>query len=141
MGYRPLLVLADEGWYRRAFEATYSDCSPLQTHDGMQVRFYPSDFDHAFFCDTDRHGNAIPPVFDRERGEHLHWIAACLSDPTLSSYRRVMENGDVRRLILVPSEPYLVVLRGVIGPASRFCTAYVVKSASALSRIQGNPPW
>jgi len=139
--YRPLLILPDEAAYGSHYEANYVLQSPLTMHDGMLARFYPEAFDHAFYQETDRRGNPIAPIFSGERAERLLWIAECLSDSALPNYRRVMPWGDVRRLILVPAEPYVVVLRAVRGHTAKFLTAYAIQSTGTLANIQGNPPW
>jgi hypothetical protein len=108
----------------------------------MEVQFFADRFGHAFFRDRDRRGNTLdPPVFEAKRAERLHWIQACLEDDTLENYRRVMDNGSVWRLVLLPAEPYVVVLRTVCDDVARFWTAYVVDSARALTNIQSNPRW
>lgn len=52
-----------------------------------------------------------------------------------------MDNGEVRRLIFVPEEAYVVVLRAVRGMTCKFLTAYVVHSQAAASKIRSNPRW
>ena len=141
MPYRPLLILPDEAAYRSRYETDYVQQSPLVMHDGMRARFYPEAFDHAFYQETDRRGNPIPPVFSNERAERLLWIAECLSDAALPNYRRVMPRGEVRRIILVQTEPYVVVLRAVRGNSAKFLTAYAIQRTRTLTGIQGNPPW
>jgi hypothetical protein len=141
VSWQPLLHLPDEHSYRERFNEEYVNYSPLVMHDGMRVMFYPEMFDHAFFQDTDRGGRRIPPVFSLERAERLLWIQGCLTDPSLPSYRRVMANGEVRRLILVESEQYLVVLRGVRGLTARFLTAYVADASGTVAKIKANPIW
>ena len=136
-----MLHLPDEDAYRQRFLEEYCALSPLLMHDHMRVAFYPECFDHAFFQDTERGGRPITPVLSRERAERLLWIARCLSDSALPNYRRAMGEREVRRLILVPEESYVVVLRAVKGMTSKFLTAYVVGSATTVAKIRGNPPW
>jgi len=141
VSWRTLLHLPGEEAYRQRYLEEYCTCSPLLMHDRMRVAFYPESFGHAFYQDTDRRGNSIPAVFSRERGQRLLWIGDCLTRPELPNFRREMGNGEVRRLILVPDEPYVVVLRAVKGMKCKFLTAYVVESASAVKKIRGNPSW
>jgi len=143
--YHRLLHLPDEAAYRRAYEERYCARGPLLTHDRMSVFFYPDAFDHAFFQDTDRRGAKITPVFIFPRAKRLLWIEACLEDVSLPSYSRIMPWEEERRLILVPTEPYLVVIRDVRreagGTSGKFLTAYPVTSRLALSKMRGNPVW
>ena len=141
MCYRPLLHLQDESAYRTYYLQTLCRAGSITMCDGMRVRFFPEAFDHAFYQNTDRRGCPITPIFCMDRAERMAWMPECLRDGALPNYRRVMPNGEIRRLVLVPSERYLVVLRAVRGMTCKFLTAYVVNSQSALRNIQANPLW
>jgi hypothetical protein len=73
----------------------------------------------------------------------MGWIKAVLGDPVLELYRRVMPGSKVRRIALEPATRYAVVIQMDPGNPlrARFITAYVVDSASALSKMRSNQKW
>jgi hypothetical protein len=73
----------------------------------------------------------------------MNWIKAVLEDPTLEVYRRVMPDSKVRRIALEPTARYAVIIQIDSSKPlrARFITAYVVDSASALTKMRSNPMW
>jgi hypothetical protein len=73
----------------------------------------------------------------------MDWIKAVLEDPALEVYRRVMPDSKVRRIALEPATRYAVIIQ--VDPSNplraRSITAYVVDSASALSKMRSNQKW
>jgi hypothetical protein len=92
--------------YREHFERVY--CSnTLTTFDGIDVRFFPERFDHAFHEGTFKSG------FSRERAERIDWIGAALTDEAARLYigwdtdrRREMPN----RRVCVAGANYVVII-------------------------------
>lgn len=136
-----LLVLPTVDDYRRHYLTTYCR-GGIVTFDGINVRFFPETFDHAFFRDSDR-WTKDKAVFDRRRAERMDWIRALLLDPSAELYRRVMHDGKLRRIALDPPTRYAVIIQ--MNPKcqseARFITAYVVDSCSALQKMRSNPRW
>ena len=141
MALPPLLKLSSTVAYRNHFRKHYVGTGPVITFDGIEVRFFPHNFDHTFFTESVR-GSRIKDKFDGERARRMDWIAAVLRARTAELYRRVMANGKLRRIALVSAERYAVIIavdKNV--RRANFVTAYVVNSDSALSKMRSNPKW
>ncbi len=137
----PLLMLGDEAAYRKHWLQNYVDSSPLTTFDGIAVRFFPEAFDHAFFKDSITRSSA-KDTFDFERARRMDWIASVLGNSSTELYRRLMSNGKTRRIALVTSKRYAVIIQlGAVRKPARFITAYLVDSESALKNMRANPKW
>jgi hypothetical protein len=137
----PLLKLSNEAAYREHFRKHYLTGTPLVTFDGIRVRFFAHNFDHAFFTESVR-DSGIKDTFDWSRAERMDWVGAVLRSSAVELYRRVMPKGKVRRIALIPAERYTVVI-GVEKSLrlANFVTAYVVNSDSALNKMMSNPKW
>ncbi len=137
----PLLKLANEAAYRNYFFRHYVSSGPVVTFDGLEVRFFAHNFDHAFFTESER-GSGVKDRFDWTRAERINWIEAVLRDSTVELYRRKMPGGRVRRIALAPAERYVVIVAVDRNPRrASFVTAYVVNNDSALRKMTGNPKW
>jgi hypothetical protein len=136
----PLLKLPGRNPYWGHFKKRYLS-GPLITFDGIEVRFYAHNFGHAF-CTESTRGSGRKDSFDWDRAERMDWIAGVLRDGTVEVYRRVMPDGRVRRIALVPAERYAVVIAVEKNlRRAHFVTAYVVNSTSALNKMRSNPKW
>jgi len=143
MALPPLVFYATEAEYRAHFINKYvRQANSVITFDGITVRFFQENFNHAFFTSSSRK-TPKKDRFDRSRAQRIDWIKYVLEDPTMEVYRRVMPNGKVRRITLEPTTPYAVIIQ--INPKdptqARFITAYVVNSQSALRKMRSNPKW
>jgi len=137
----PLLKLSSEAAYREHFRKHYLTGTPLVTFDGIRIRFFAHNFDHAFFTESVR-GSGMKDRFDRSRAERMDWIGAVLCSSAVELYRRVMPKGSVRRISLVPVERYAAVIAVEKKLRSaNFVTAYVVNSNSTLKKMRSNPKW
>ncbi|MCD6100299.1 hypothetical protein DRQ11_00240 [candidate division KSB1 bacterium] len=143
MALPPLIIFPTEAEYRTYFINKYvGQANSVITFDGITVRFFRENFNHAFFTSSSR---KFPrkDQFDRSRAERIDWIKHVLEDPAMEVYRRVMPNGKVRRIVLEPTTPYAVIIQ--IDPKdctqARFITAYIVNSSSAVKKMRSNPKW
>lgn len=141
-----LLRLPDEASYRAHFEKHLVRGGPIMTHDGIAVRFHQSNFDHAFFRES-RRGSGVKDTFDIPRAERMEWIRAALTDPNAEMYRRQMPDRrrpsrrTTRRVVVVPSAPYAVIIQVNRNAATaNFVTSYV-PGKPALSKMRSNPVW
>ena len=137
----PLLSLPDEATFRAHFEVEFVKGPAVITYDGIRIRFYANQFDHAFY--TSSTPKSRKDTFSLERAQRMNWIRAAATDPNMEVYRRVMTGGRVRRIILEPNEPYVVICEILSTDPSQavFITAYPVKSKSALAKMRSNPRW
>lgn len=137
----PLLKLSSEIEYREYFRRTYVEGEAIGTYDGVEVRFYNNQFDHAFYMSSIRGGGKT--AFDTARAERMDWIRWGLANDSLEVYRRVMDSGAVRRVILEPTAPYVIVCELLPTDPMKaiFITAYVVTDPDTVGLIRGNPRW
>jgi len=137
----PLLHLPDEAAFRAHFEAEYVCGLPVVTYDGIRIRFYANQFDHAFYTSsTPKSGK---DTFNLDRAQRMDWIRVVATDPGMEVYRRVMPGGKVRRIMLEPRKQYVVVCEILSSDPTQavFITAYSVTSKSALAKMRSNPRW
>jgi len=138
MGLPPLLLLPGEQAYRAHYEAQYVRRT-VKTFDGIPVRFYADQFEHAFYGRAVHRGPKT--ALDLARAQRMDWIGWCLGNDSLELYRRRVK-GDLRRLVLEPSTPYVVVIEVRAGGTyGVFITAYVADDASTLPKIRSNNRW
>lgn len=141
--YGSLTVLATEVEYRQFFNEEY--CSKvILTHDGIEVKFRPEHFDHAFFKNASRHARD-KSIFSRERAERITWIKQALLDKSLTLYAgwdsRKKRYDHTRRVCLVTPNGYVVVLRITSKSTAVFNTAYLIDDPDVESKIKGSPIW
>lgn len=137
----PLLRLDGESAYRDHFRDGYLPPAEIHTFDGIHVRFFDGNFHHAFYCESSR-GSGKKDRWSLQRAERMDWIAAVLQDRTAELYRRDMPDRTVRRIALIPSERYTVVIQvNKDQRRANFVTAYVVESDTALRKMRSNPKW
>ena len=105
MALPPLVIYATEAEYRTHFTSKYvGQKNAIKTFDGIAVRFFQENFNHAFFTSSSRR---FPQKnkFDKSRAERIDWIKYVLADSTMEVYRRVMPDRKMRRIALVPATP------------------------------------
>lgn len=137
----PLLQLRNEDDFETHFQQTYLMSESIYTFDGIEVLFFERNFNHAFYTKSDR--NSIKKdMFSLERAQRMDWIKAVLKSSEFELYRRIMRNGIIRRIALVPSERYAVIIQVEKNmKRANFVTAYVVESDVALGKMRSNPKW
>ena len=137
----PLLILPDEASYRAYFKKTYVVGGPIRIFDGIEVRFFEHNFDHAFYIKSSRNSRK-KDKFSSERAKQMDWIKAVLADANAEVYKRVMPNNKLRRIALSSGEKYAVIIQVEKNfRRANFVTAYVVNSASAYNNMRSNPKW
>ena len=144
----PLLNLSDEADYRRHFDLSYVRGSAVVTPDGIWVRFYPEQFDHAFY-DHAYHGKSSPQAqrrdtFDFQRAERMDWLRAVLTDPSVERYRDIRHSKGFWCVVVEPTTPYVVAFKLMKRqpPQARFITAFVVdRPWEYLQKVRRMPTW
>ena len=147
MSYPPFVCYTTEAEYRQHFQRVYCR-GPIQTFDGIAVRFRKEAFDHCFFESSQR--NRIKDKFSRKRAERVDWIKTALQDPNSERYQgwdRDRKAFDPNRRVTIVLSNYVVVI-AMTGPKNaNFVTAYVVDSPSqpgrpnTLHQIRRGPKW
>lgn len=146
--YAPFVEYQTEAEYRTHFERVYCT-GPIETFDGIRVRFRKGRFQHDFYESSRRDGNK--DRFSGDRARRMDWILKVLKDPSAELYqgwdkKRKKYDPD-SRVALVVNE-YVVVIR-LMGPDSaEFVTAYVAgaqptggQRKSTVDMIRSGPEW
>ena len=116
------------------------------THDGIRVKFYDSNFDHAFYESSDRrqsankakHKDILSPV----RLSRMLWIKDTLADPNADMYdgyeSKTRKYNPNKRISVVKGN-YVVVIELQKGGHATFITAYVADNS--IDKIKLSPKW
>ncbi len=139
MSRRPDRVeLENESDYRKHFEASYCQ-GPIETFDGIFVRFKKPDFDHAFFESVVTNDDA----FSRRRAERIDWIRWALQNPgaeLFNGWINKKKRVAKRRRVAIVNGDYVVIIR-ITGPANAvFVTAFVADNVT-VGKIRLNGRW
>lgn len=118
-------------------------CSaPIQTFDGIMVRFDKRDFLHLFFESTKRDGNK--DSFSTRRAERIDWIKAALQDPAAELYQgydnRTRTSMPDRRVCVVSGD-YVVIIDVLDEKKAKIITAFIVDDPEVLQSIKSGPKW
>lgn len=139
MDYPPLVTNATEAEFRVHFERVYCQ-GPIETFDGIQVRFRKSQFDHAFFESK----KAKDDTFSLSRAERIDWIKAALLDNGADlrvgwdNQRRCSARD--RRVAIVKGNYVLIIRLLGSSKSAEFVTAFVADS-STIQKIRKSSKW
>ncbi|MEN8131268.1 MAG: hypothetical protein ABFS45_13955 [Pseudomonadota bacterium] len=138
MAYPPLVHYATEQEYRVHFERVYCR-GPIQTFDGITVRFRKDQFYHCFFESV----NTKDDTFSPRRAERINWIKAALQDQNaelrLGWDNRKKRPANDRRVAIVVGN-YVVIIRIYRRKSAEFITTFVAGQRT-INQIRTNPLW
>jgi len=118
----------------------------IDTHDGIRVKFYDDNFDHAFFESSGRNVSKNSAfhkdVLSYQRLSRIHWIREVLEDPYAEMYvgydsKKKSYNRSSR--VSVVKGNYVVVIQIYRERMARFITAYVANNS--IGKIKQSPKW
>jgi len=147
VAYPPFVKYQKTEKYRAHFEALYC-CGPIETFDGISVRFRKSDFDHAFYESSRRDGHK--DEFSTIRAERIDWIKVALQDPESELYEgwdNKKKRHDKNRRVAIVMYNYVVIIALTGEGRAVFKTAYVDRSIRApgqlttIDKIRSGPKW
>jgi len=105
--------LPDEAAYEKLYLDTYcKSATPIITNDGIQVKFFPERFKHAFYESADRKA-ADKSQFSSERAERILWIKETLQDPTADlrvGWDKKYKRYDKSYRVAVVKNDYVVII-------------------------------
>lgn len=136
-----LVSYPDESDYRSHFARVYC-AGTVATHDGIEVRFRKSQFDHCFFESSKRDGTK--DTFSTKRAERIDWIVATLQDPTahlLAGWDQRTRTYDHTRRVTLVKGNYVVVIALKSKTEADFVTAYVMDTPASLAKLTKAPRW
>jgi hypothetical protein len=135
-----LTLLSNEAAYRTLYIQIYcNNTSPIITFDGIQVRFFPDGFDHAFFESTDRK-NPSKNLFSKDRSERITWIKETLEDSTADirvGWDSKTKSYDNSRRVTIVKGNYVVIIWIKNATMAKFITAYVADNS--IGKILASP--
>lgn len=143
MEYKKLKILEEEE-YRAIWKDEYCDREkPIYTLDGIRVKFFEDQFDHAFF-ESDNWKEKDKSIFSLNRAVKMLWIKNVLQDPeslikqgwnkATNSYLQ-----DIRTAIIV-RKSYLVVIKFQKENEAKFVTAYEINE-EGFEKVMNGPDW
>ena len=141
MAYQ-LTHLPDEAAYRQLYLQTYCNAANhIITFDGIEVKFFPDRFDHAFFESVNRQ-LADKAQFSTVRAERILWIKETLEDPTADlrvGWDKKYKTYDKSFRVAVVKHNYVVIIWIKNGTYAKFITAY--EADNSIGKILGSPVW
>lgn len=127
---------------RQLFLQTYCNpLSPIITFDGIEVKFFPDQFDHAFFESVNRK-LADKTQFSLVRAERILWIKDTLEDPTADlrvGWDKKYKIYDKSYRVAVVKYNYVVIIWIKDVKNGKFITAY--EADKSIGKILGSPVW
>ena len=117
--------------------------APIQTFDGITVKFYPNMFDHVFFESANRKARD-KSILSLNRLEKIYWIKETLLDAEAilkQGWDRDSKKHDPIRRVAIIKGNYIVVIRIYRAGLASFVTAYQVDDDENLKLILEGPDW
>lgn len=114
----------------------------IYTYDGIRVKFYDSNFDHAFYESSDRR-QANKDVLSFRRLARILWIKDALEDPDAElhvGYLSKSQSQSGKRRVTLVKGNYVVVIQLYEDNVANFITAFV-GDEETIQKIKSDPLW
>lgn len=118
----------------------------IYTHDGVRVKFYDTNFDHAFYESSVRkqsgHKQGHKDVLSPVRLSRMLWIKDALADPDAvmyDGYESKKKKHNPNKRVSVVKGNYVVVIEQQKQGHATFITAYVADNS--IEKIKQSPKW
>lgn len=127
--------------YKKYFVDKYCK-KELITFDGISVKFYEDQFEHAFYESSNKK-KRNKDVFSIDRATRIDWIEYVLKNPKAELHLgwdrdKKIYNKD-RRVAIISPEDYVVIIRLNGNNKAKFITAYYADNSA--SEIRKMPLW
>ena len=114
--------------YRDIFESEYCDWqnNPVITFDGISVKFFPNQFDHAF-TESDDWRSGDKSIFSYNRAERISWIRDALEDSTADlriGWDKHTKSYDNTLRVAIVKKCYVVIIKIQNRTTAKFRTAF-----------------
>lgn len=143
------IVDQDIGFYKNIYRKFYCK-SPILTFDGISVKFYVSDFEHAFYESRNRKAKD-KSKFSYQRANRIYWIKWVLECPDAElfiGYNSKTKSYDNTRRVAICVDNYAVIVSIDANDTNKakFITAYVAdgvngKGEKAIDLIKKGSKW
>jgi hypothetical protein len=107
------------------------------THDGQEVEFWQTRFDHAFFSSRDSRFSDEKAVIDARRVARINWICEIIAGRVSNSDCWEITQNLHKRLYRVVPKGYIIWLEKYRSERWTFSTAYLAPAAHLHSRTKG----
>ena len=116
------------------------------THDGIRVKFFDNNFDHAFYESSIRNQSQnkkkVKDVFSPVRASRMLWIKDVLADPNADmyvGYDNKKRKLDKSKRVSIIKDNYVVIIEVRDNKKANFITAFVADNS--IDKIKRNPKW
>ncbi len=109
--------------YREIY-VTSGNRGVMNCHDGDEVIFWESRFDHAFYTPKNWRETSVKQVLDKRRIERMAWIRPLICGDVPNSACWIINENLVKRMYAVASKGYLVWLELKRDGSWQFSSAY-----------------
>lgn len=143
------IVYESVDFYKKIYKKFYCKNS-ICTFDGIEVRFFVSAFEHAFFESNSRK-LADKAKFSYKRANRIYWIKWVLQSNEAEiyiGYNTKTKKYDNNRRVAVCIEEYVVIIEidRANNKKAKFVTAYIADGANskgekAIQLIRSSPKW
>ncbi|MCF6309618.1 MAG: hypothetical protein L3J19_03955 [Sulfurimonas sp.] len=144
-----IIVNEEISFYKKIYKKYY--CKNLiTTFDNISVKFYVSNFEHAFFESKNRKAKD-KSKFSYNRANRIYWIKWILQNKNAElyiGYNSKTKNYDNSRRVAICVDNYAVIisLNRDNNKKAKFITAYLAdgvngKGQKAIDLIKGSPKW
>ena len=136
-----LLYLSTIDEYKKFYVNKYCK-KELMTFDGISVKFYEDQFEHAFYESSNKK-KRNKDIFSIDRATRMNWIEYVLKNPNAELHlgwdRDKKKYNSDRRVAILSPEDYVVVIRIYGDRKAKFITAYYADNSA--SEIRKMPLW
>ena len=126
------VILSTPDEYKKYYVEKYCK-KGIQTFDGIEVKFYEDQFEHAFYESSNKL-KRNKDVFSENRALRIDWIEYVLKNPK----DKKRYNKD-RRVAIISPEDYVVIIRINSNNTAKFITAYYADNSA--NEIRKMPLW
>ena len=136
-------------FYKKIYKKYYCE-QPIITFDGISVRFYVDNFEHAFYESRNRR-KKDKSKFSYNRANRIYWIKWVLQNKDAKlylGYNSKIKRYDKSRRVALCVDNYVVIigLNKNDDNKAKFITAYVAdgingKGVKAIDLIKKSPRW
>jgi hypothetical protein len=139
----------DVNFYKKIYQDFYCK-HPIITFDGISVKFFVENFEHAFYKNVDRKLKD-KSQFSYQRANRIYWIKWILQNPNADLYVGYNSNTksyDNSRRVAICVDDYAVIiaLNKTDNTKAKFITAYIANEVNnrgdkAIDLIRKGPKW
>lgn len=128
--------------FRALFEEVYCNpAKPIATFDGIRVKFFSDQFDHAFY-ESENWKKGDKSVFSNKRAEKILWIKDTLGDKSAVlkvGWDKKTKSYDRSRRVAIVRNNYVVIIHIKNAKEAKFITAY--EADNSINKILAGDDW